>query len=92
MMQKKASKTLESAVKVLNLLGFVVVGAYMSKTSFEVAKWGYMVEHLVENFLHIRNAFMAMGAMEDSLRADGYAKTSYNILVGEDSSYDTTYG
>lgn len=91
MMQRKASKTLESAVKVLTLLGFVVVGADMSKTSFAIAKWGYLVEHLVENFLHIRNAFMAMGAVEDSLRAEGYAKASYFILVGEDASFDTTY-
>lgn len=90
MMQKKASKTLESAVKLLTLLGFVVVGANMSKTSFAIAKWGYLVEYLVENCLHIRNAFMAMGAMEDSLRAEGYAKASYNMLVGEDASFDTT--
>lgn len=91
-MKKKASKTLDSAVKVLTLLGFVLVGADLSKTSFAIVIWGYMVELLVENFLHIRNAFMVMGAREDSLRAEGYAKISYNILVGEDASFDTTYG
>lgn len=70
MMQRNANKTLESAVKVLTLLGFVVVGADSSKTRFAITKWGFQVEHLVENFFHIRNAFMAMGAREDSLRAE----------------------
>lgn len=91
MMQKNANKTLESAVKVLTLLGYVVVGADSSKTRFAITKWGLQVEHLVENFFHIRNAFMAMGASEDSLRAESYAKTTYKILVGEDASFDTTY-
>lgn len=91
MMQRNGIKTLESAVKVLTLLGFVVVGADSSKTRFAITKLGFLVEHLVENFFHIRNAFMAMGARQDSLRAEGYAKTTYKILVGEDASFDTTY-
>lgn len=85
MMQRNANKTLESAVKVLTFFGFVVVGADSSKTRFAITKWGFQVEHLVKNFFHIRNAFMAMGAREDSLRAEGYAKTTYKILVGEDA-------
>lgn len=91
MMQRNGRKTLESAVKVHTLLGFVVVGADSSKTRFAITKWGFLVEHLTENFFHIRNAFMAMGARQDSLRAEGYAKTTYKILVGEDASFDTTY-
>ena len=91
MMQRKAKNTLESAIKVLTMLGFVVVGADSCKTPFEITKWGFAVELLVEIFFHIRNAFMAMGAREDSSRAELYAKTMYKILIGEDASFDTTY-
>jgi Tetratricopeptide repeat len=33
------------------------------------------------NFLHARNAFAAMGATEDSRRAEGYARTTYKIIL-----------
>lgn len=89
--QKKAAKVVESAAKVLFFLGFVVVGADSSQTCFEISKWGLMTESLVETFLHIHAAFVAMGAEMDSARAENYAKTAYKILVGEDDSFTVTY-
>lgn len=90
--QNKVGKTMESAEKVFTSLGFVVVGADSSQTRFAIAKWGFFVEHVVETFLHIRAAFLTMGAGEDSSSAEGYARTAYKILVGEDISFDATYG
>lgn len=91
--QNKASKTIESAVKVLTSLGFVVHGAAdSSRTLFTIVRWGLLVDHLVETLLHIRTAFAAMKAMKDSARADEYARTIYKILVGEGESFDATYG
>jgi hypothetical protein len=88
--QNNAGKTLESAWKVLTSLGFVVVGADSLRTRLAVVKWGLLVNYLVETFLHARSAFAAMGAMEDSRRAEEYARTAYKIIVGEDESFDAT--
>lgn len=92
MAQNKAGKSLESAAKVLTSLGFVVVGADSSHTNFAIVRWGLLVDHLVETFLHIRTAFTARGAREDSERAEEYARTAYKMIVGEDVSFNATYG
>jgi hypothetical protein len=90
--QKNVIKTLDSAGKVLASLGFIVVGADYSPISFAVVKWGLMMDHLVETFLLTRAAFAALGASEDSIYAEKYARTTYKILVGEETSFDVTYG
>ncbi len=90
--QNKTDKSIESAVKVLTSLGFVVVGADSSDTRFAIVTWGLLVNHLVETFLHIRDALTAMGAREDSGRAEEYARTMYRTIVGEDMSFNATCG
>ena len=89
--QNKTGKVLESAAKVLTSLGFIVVGADSSQTSFEISKWGLLTDFLVETFLHIKAAFTVIGAEIDSARAHKYAKTVYKIVVGEDDSFKATY-
>lgn len=89
--QNKAEKILESAIKVLTALGFVFIGADSSlHTRFAVVQWGLLDDYLVETFLHVRNAFMAMEAKEDAERAKEYAKTVFKIIIGEDESFDAT--
>ncbi|KAL8936569.1 MAG: hypothetical protein Q9211_004123 [Gyalolechia sp. 1 TL-2023] len=90
--QNKTGKAMESAAKVLISLGFVVVGADPSHTRFVIVRWGLVMDYLVETFLHMRNAFTALGLREDSERAEEYARTTYRIIVGEDTSFDATYG
>lgn len=89
--QNSFRKSLKSAVKVLTSLGFVVVGADSSQKPFDIVRWGVQVDPLVETFLHIRNAFRAMGFREDSERAKEFAKTVYEILVGENVSFQAHY-
>ena len=83
---------MESVGKVLTSLGFAVVGANSSHTRFAIVRWGLLVDRLVETFLHARTAFAAMGAREDSRQAEEYARTTYKIIVGEDMSFNATYG
>jgi hypothetical protein len=90
--QDNTNKALKSAGKVLVLLGFIFVGADATSTGFKIVKWGMVVDHLVETFLHARNAFGAMGAWEDAKRAEEYARTAYKIVVGEDTSFESSYG
>jgi hypothetical protein len=86
------NKCLEAIGKVLTTLGFIVVGADSSSASFRVVKWGVVMDHLVEAFLHARTAFEAIGAWEDSRRAEEYAKVTYSIAVGESASFESTHG
>jgi hypothetical protein len=90
--QKNMAKSLDSAVKVLTSLGFILVGADSSITKLAVIKWGLMIDHLVETFLHVKDAFAAIGAETKSKCADGYARIAYKIVVGEDTSFDEIYG
>lgn len=89
--QKKAAKSMKSAVKVLTSLGFVVVDANSSHIRFAIVKWGLLVDHLVKTFLHLRTAFTTMGAREDSGRAEEYARTTYKTIIGEDVSFNAIY-
>ncbi len=90
--RREMNKSLEAVGKTLTLLGFTVVGADSSSTRFRVIKWGFIVDHLVSAFLRARDAFAAMKASEDAKRAVEYARTTYKIVVGEDASFDATYG
>lgn len=93
----KYEKTLESAGKVLTSLGFVLSGAVISPSPssssspsarFAVIKWGLLIDPaVIETFLHLQAAFMALGAKEDASSAEGYARTAYKILVGEDETF-----
>lgn len=81
-------KSLESVGEVLTSAGFIIVGADSSPTNFAVAKRG-LVDRLVETFLQAQNAY---AAMEDSTQAEEYARTTYKIVIGKDSSFNATYG
>ncbi|KAF2727111.1 hypothetical protein EJ04DRAFT_539117 [Polyplosphaeria fusca] len=73
-------KALEALGKSLEAFGFV----------FVVVEWGSLVDHVVEMFRIVHDAFKALGLIEDSTMADGYARTAYRALVGEDGSYEAT--
>lgn len=80
------------AIKVLNSLGFTVIGANSSATAFVVVRWGLMIDHLVKTFLHLKAAFVAIGANDKSMSAYGYARMAYKIIVGEETSFELAYG
>ncbi|KAF1992805.1 hypothetical protein P154DRAFT_594844 [Amniculicola lignicola CBS 123094] len=89
--KKEHVKTLDALGKTLEALGFVCVGLEAAlSTRFRVVKWGSLIDHVVEMFRSAHAAFRALGAIEDASIADGYARTAYRILVGEDSSYEAT--
>ncbi|KAF9740546.1 hypothetical protein PMIN06_001607 [Paraphaeosphaeria minitans] len=84
-------KGLECIRKMLSALGFIVEGFDASPTSCRVVKWGLMVDYLVEAFLHARTAFQTIGDKESSKRAEEYAKCAYKVVVGEDSSFNSSH-
>lgn len=62
-----------------------------SKAEFEVMRWGLMIDHVIEVFLHI---FKACQTFQPELcnPVEAVARTAYKICVGEDESFWDTYG
>jgi hypothetical protein len=89
--QNKATKSLEWISKVLSSLGFIVVGTDPSSTAFDIIKWGMVIDHLVEVFIHAQTVFKAVGCCRDSQRAEEYARVAYKIVVGESSSFESVH-
>jgi len=69
-----------------------VAGADSTLAAFLVVKWGLIVDHLVGVFLQARDAFMAIGTLENSRQAEDYARLVFAIIIGENSSFSATYG
>jgi hypothetical protein len=91
MARGNAKKALESVQQVFVHLGFVIAGTESVAADFEIVKWGLVVDHLVEAFLHARDAYRWMEARGNAKRAEGYARIAYKVVVGEDSSFESTY-
>jgi hypothetical protein len=91
MTQPDVGKGLESVGKVLRCLGFAITGLDRTPAALLVTRWGHIVDHLVEVFLHARSAFEQLKMFEKSRQADEYARVIYRVVVGEDASFDRTY-
>jgi hypothetical protein len=91
MTEPDVGKGLESVGKVLRSLGFAVTGLDRTPAALLVTRWGHIVDHLVEVFLHARSAFEQLRLFEKSRQADEYARVIYRVVVGEDASFDRTY-
>ena len=89
--QPDLAKGLESAGKTLSILGFVVTGLDRTPAALVVTKWGHIVDHLVEVFLHAQSAFELLNSWDKSKQAEQYARIAYRVVVGEDASFDRTY-
>jgi len=91
MSQPDLAKGLESVEKILQSLGFTVNGLDRTPAAFLVTRWGHIVDHLVEGFLHARSAFEQLKLGDKAKQADQYARVVYRVVVGEDASFDKTY-
>jgi hypothetical protein len=91
MSEGNVQKVLESFQQVLTLLGFIVTGADSTSVPFRIVKWGLLVDYLIEVFLQARGTFETIGAKNDSKTAELYARVAFKMVVGEDTSFDSTY-
>lgn len=83
---------LDAVTQTLRTLGFVTTGCDRSASAeFQIVTWGYLLDHVVEVFLHARGAFGVLGLVGKAGQADGFARVAYRVLVGEDESFDGTY-
>ena len=91
--QKNDLKTIETAWKVLDALGYVIKREDPTSltSAFEIQVWGLMLHNVVETWVHLWTAY-ARCAPELCKKAEEYARIAYKVCVGEDETFDENYG
>lgn len=90
---RKLEKSVEFGLKTLESLGFVIEGGklpHVSNTPLVVKKWGLMNDGVVGCWMILCLAYRELAQTLES-QAEGYARVSYKICVGEDETFDKTY-
>ncbi|KFY45972.1 hypothetical protein V494_00672 [Pseudogymnoascus sp. VKM F-4513 (FW-928)] len=89
----EAAKVVKAALGVLKLLGFEVKGAQVPRgqEEFEVVRWGLMAHGVVETWVQLWVAYATV-APELCADAERCARICYKICVGEDDTFDDSYG
>jgi len=86
------TKVLWGVSKTLEMLAFKVKGIMSSHEPLIVDKWGMVVDHLIECWLLLWTCFAHQGKGEKAAAAKNNAVVTFRIVVGEDESFDETYG
>jgi hypothetical protein len=73
----------------LGSLGYVIEGGMSGM--IVVRQWGLLAEGVVECWMLLRDVY-CLAAPELVLPAEGYARTAYRMVFGEDETFDETYG
>ncbi|CAG8907154.1 unnamed protein product [Penicillium egyptiacum] len=90
---RKFEKAVEFGLKSLESLGFVIKGGNIPQVSdapLVVKKWGLMTDGVVPCWMVLCRAYQELAPTLAS-QAEGYARVSYGICVGEDETFDQTY-
>ena len=92
--QRQPVKAIDSALRVLASLGYVIDGGNLPRTlgtPMVVKQWGLMNKCLIECWMLLSSAYHLV-APDLKAQAEEYARISYKICVGEDETFDETYG
>ena len=90
---QKYGKAVEFGLMSLESRGFVIKGGDISHVSdlpLVVQKWGLVTDNVVGCWMILCFAYRALAPTLAS-QAEGYARVSYRICVGEDETFDQTY-
>lgn len=91
--KNQQNKMIETAWKVLKSFGFKIKrqNPLFLQSSFEVEQWGLMKDCLIQIWVHLWTAY-AQVAPGLCKKAEEYAKITYKICIGENDTFDETYG
>ncbi|KAJ5811052.1 hypothetical protein N7447_010568 [Penicillium robsamsonii] len=90
---RKREKSVEFGLKALESLGFIIEGGNLPRVSdvpLVVKQWGLMNDGVVGCWMILCSAYQELAPTLAS-QAEGYARVSYRICVGEDETFDKTY-
>ncbi|KAH8433206.1 TPR domain protein [Aspergillus melleus] len=91
--QKQPFKIIDGFLQALKSLGFVIEGGALpraTKAPLVVKKWGLLMEKVIDCWMMLALSYRAF-APDLQAQAEGYARISYRIFVGEDETFDETY-
>ena len=80
-------RAIEQILATLSSVGFVVNGILPPSKGLQVKKWGLPLPQTTQVWLTLRNAYLALGQAVLAEQAKEYARISYMLLVGEDTSF-----
>lgn len=86
-------KAVQFGLMSLESLGFVIKGGNIPRASdapLVVQRWGLMTDEVVGCWMILCYAYLELVPILAS-QAEGYARFSYRICVGEDETFDQTY-
>lgn len=93
--KKQPGNAVTSALRTFQALGYVIEGGSPdteTDTSLVVKRWGLFQNSLIECWIILVLAYSDLAKPGLSGQAEMYAKMSYKMSVGEDESFDETYG
>lgn len=63
-------------------------------SSFQIEQWGLMVDALIETWMHLWMAYERLVPRRPELckKVEAYAKTTYQIYIGEDETFEEQVG
>ncbi|PYI07190.1 hypothetical protein BO78DRAFT_341620 [Aspergillus sclerotiicarbonarius CBS 121057] len=89
----RPQKAIEYAFRTLQSLGYVIEGGQLPHTPGRmliVKRWGLMMDSLVGCWMVLCRVYCDV-APDLADQAEGYARTTYRICVGEDETFEDTY-
>jgi len=91
---QQPAKAIDFGLRALESLGYIIDGGRLPRTPgtpLIVKRWGLMQDTLIECWLLLSMAYSLVAPdLEGS--ATEHARISYKICIGEDDSFDETYG
>lgn len=86
---KQEDEAREAVSRALAAVGFVIEGGV--EGPLVVKKWGLVMDNLVVAWMILGKSLLKV-APESAMQAERYARMAYLISVGEEASFDATYG
>ena len=93
MRRKEPAKAINSALKSLLSLGYVIEGGDLPHkigTPMVIKQWGLFMNHTIECWVVLCGAYQLV-APDLATHALRYAKLAYRICVGEDETFEETH-
>lgn len=93
--KKQPGNAVTATLRTFQALGYVIEGGFPdteTDTPLVVKRWGLFQNSLVECWIILVLAYRGLMKPGLSAQAEMYAKISYKMSVGEDESFDETYG
>ncbi|KAE8350677.1 hypothetical protein BDV28DRAFT_150698 [Aspergillus coremiiformis] len=87
---KDPVRAIKAVLRALRSLGFVVDGGDPLARSLHIAKWGLIVEPLVDCWMVLVSCYAVVAPLLKP-RALYYAQLTYKICIGEDGSFFDSY-